>query len=59
MIGVIRPSLCDDFGNLVVFMMCVGGGAVTSVLALVSCSLEASINLKSDKSRDQIGERDR
>ncbi len=36
-----------------------GGGGCDLILELVVCSLESIINLKSDKSRDQIVERDR
>jgi hypothetical protein len=34
-------------------------GGCDLILELVVCSLESIINLKSDKSRDQIRERDR
>ena len=39
------------------FLSC--GGECYLILELAFCSLEAIINLKSDKSRDQIGEHDR
>ena len=41
----------------VIVVLIVGGCDL--ILELVFCSLEAIINLKSDKSRDQICERDR
>ena len=53
---VIFPQCDDGFSGYCGFY-CVGGCDL--ILELVFCSLEAIINLKSDKSRDQICERDR
>ena len=53
---VIFPQCDDGFSGDCGFYH-VGGCDL--ILELVFCSLEAIINLKSDKSRDQIHERDR
>ena len=54
---VIFPQCDDGFSGDCGFYH-VGGGC-DLILELVFFSLEANINLKSDKSRDQICERDR
>ena len=53
---VIFPQCDDGFSGDCGFLSRV---SCDLILELVFCSLEAIINLKSDKSRDQIHERDR
>ena len=53
---MIFPQCDDGFSNDCGFLSC--GGGCDLILELVVCSLESIINLKSDKSHDQIGERD-
>jgi hypothetical protein len=53
---VIFPQCDDGFSRDCSFLSCGEGCAL--ILELVVCSLEAIINLKSDKSHDQMRERD-